>query len=46
MRHKGYCNYCVNTFGNWMHEWSNKRIPFEDHLATKEQEELYCEISE
>ena len=46
MKHKGYCNYCVNTFGNEIHEWSNKRIPFENHLATKEQEEIYCESLE
>lgn len=43
MKHKGYCKYCANTYWNRMSEWSNNRIPFKDHLASKEQEELFCE---
>ena len=43
MKRKGYCKYCANTFCYGMSEWSNNRIPFKDHLASKEQEELFCE---
>lgn len=42
MKHKGYCKYCLETFWYGMNEWTNNRIPFKDHLASKEQEELFC----
>ena len=42
-RRTGYCKYCINSKFLEAQEWSNKRIPFTDHLATKEEEELFCE---